>query len=502
MVAVNRRFLRSLHEEHLEEISSLYERRIGLLDDVEIDEEDIVDLEARLEAHLDALVVGAEPALELCAERALECDAGELFAALCVILRQGRQDLFEATLARFEREDDEGEPAAAAEDEDEDDEPSIEVRVATAKTELGVESPEDEEDDQTSGAEDEDDQTAREDDEDDDPLPLTPAQALADALCAEGPLSWQSMLERLLEQGTPPVVAAIARMMAVRGLRVGPKVVAAAERLGPGAPMATVLWALGRARERSSSPLLGRWAQQLEREEAAIATLALLRFGDPSVLDFVLRLVPTHAWATSLLAIAGGPSAAPAIQARLARAEVGAEEIIAAGLFGEPSMVPRLLELLEGTPEAAAAALYLVTGAPVFETVIETVEEDETLPNGEPDPRNRIEVNRLAHDPALWRQWWSAHGKAFVPGRRHRLGRLASPEVLAQTLQCFVLRRPVRQLAAEEVGLRYWPRRDLDVDQWAGPRRAALAGLVSLRQSNAVIARADGAWVFAQALQR
>src|SRR5690606_24877313 len=131
MVAVNRRFLRSLHEEHLEEISSLYERRIGLLDDVEIDEEDIVDLEARLEAHLDALVVGAEPALELCAERALECDAGELFAALCVILRQGRQDLFEATLARFEREDDEGEPAAAAEDEDEDDEPSIEVRVAT-----------------------------------------------------------------------------------------------------------------------------------------------------------------------------------------------------------------------------------------------------------------------------------------------------------------------------------------------------------------------------------
>ena len=49
----------------------------------------------------DALVVGAEPALELCAERSLEGDAGELFGALCVFFRQGRQDLFEAALARF-----------------------------------------------------------------------------------------------------------------------------------------------------------------------------------------------------------------------------------------------------------------------------------------------------------------------------------------------------------------------------------------------------------------
>ncbi|MCX4241406.1 hypothetical protein [Paraliomyxa miuraensis] len=508
---MSRRFLRSLHEEHLEEIGSLYERRIGLLDDVEIDHDDLVDLESRLEAHLDALVVGAEPALELCAERALEADPGELFGALCVFLRQGRQDLFEAALARFEDGDDD-EPSPA-DDPDDDDEPPMEQLVASAKAELGVGDPDDPDanDDEAVPSGEDDDEVdpdaaaAADDDDDDEPFAPTPAQALADALCADGPPSWQPFFERLLEPGNPAVVAAIARMMAVRGLRVGPKVVAAADRLEPGPALSTVLWSLGRARERTASPLLGRWAQRLRGDEAAIATLGMLRSGDPSILDFVLRLVPTHAWAVSLLAITGGPAVAPVLQSRLERTEVSAEDIIAAGLFGEPSMVPRLLDLLEGSPEATTQALYLITGAPVVETVVEPVEEAGvlgTLANGEPDPRDRVEVQRLAHDPAPWRQWWSANANALPSGRRHRLGRLASPEVLGQTLHRFVLRRFVRQLAAEELGLRYAPQRDLDVDQWVGPQRAALAGLSALRQSHAVIARADGAWVLGQALLR
>ncbi|MCA9654384.1 MAG: hypothetical protein KC501_30970 [Myxococcales bacterium] len=503
---MNRRFLRSLHEEHLEEISALYERRIGLLDDTEIDHDDILGLEARIEAHLDALVVGAEPALELCAERSLEGDAGELFGALCVFFRQGRQDLFEAALARFAPEDEEAEaePPPAADDEDDEPQPPLAELLAAAMAELQVAAAEDEEGESDQGAEAEDAPREEDDDEEQDDGP-TPEQALGDALAAEGPPSWQSLFERLLEQAPSPVVAGLARAMAVRGIRMGPKVVAAAERLGPGPAMAELLWSLGRARERTSPPLLSSWARRLDQDEAAVATLGLLRFGDPSILDFVGRVVPTHPWALSLLAIAGGPSVGPVIAARLARAEATAEEIVAAGLFGDPALVPELLERLEGEhPEAAAQALYLVTGAPIFETVIETVveaDERELLPNGEPDPRDEVSVERLAQDPALWRQWWSEHQGAFASGRRHRLGRLASPEALALTLDAYVLRRPVRQLAAEELGLRYLPQRDLDVDQWARLRHAAHAGVSSLR-SDAVIARADGMWVFARAIQR
>lgn len=506
MGVVNRAFLRSLYEEHLEEIAALYERRFALLDDTEIDHEDIADLEARLEAHLDALVVGGEPALQLCAERALDADAGELFGALCLMCRQGRYDLFEAALVRFEDEEQDEQPLSppSPESSEDDDELPLAEMLAALASELKVESPSDEdEDDEPGEDQDEDEDDDEEDEDEQDP---SPAQALGDALSTEGPVAWQGKLVALLEQGPPSVVAAVARMAAARGLRIGPAIVAAAPRVGSGPSMVAVLWALGRTREREAVSLLSDWARALEREQAPVATLALLRFGDPAMLDFLARAAPTHPWALSMLAIAGGPAVAPIILARLARPEATAEEIVAAGLFGDPVVVSPLLGMLEGPqPEAVVQALHLVTGAALFETVLEPVVEVdamEPLPNGEPDPRDHVEVQRLSHDPEAWAQWWSEHASAFTAGRRYRLGQLASPEVLGATVHRFVLSRAVRQLAADEVGLRYGPQRDLDVDQWAPQQQAALAGLPALRDADAVIARSDGAWVFARALLR
>ncbi|MEX1362114.1 MAG: hypothetical protein AB1Z98_03260 [Nannocystaceae bacterium] len=503
---MNRAFLRSLHEEHLEEIAALYERRFALLDDTEIDHEDIADLEARLEAHLDALVVGGEPALQLCAERALDADAGELFGALCLLCRQGRYDLFEAALVRFEDEEHEGQPpppAAPESSEDDEDELPLAEMLSALASELKVESPPDEDEDEDEPGDDEEDE---DEDEDEDEQGPSPAQALGDALCTEAPVAWQGKLVALLEQAPSSVVGAVARMAAARGLRIGPAIVAAAPRVGSGPSMAAVLWALGRTREREAVSLLSDWARALQRDEAPVATLALLRFGDPAMLDFLARAASTHSWALSMLAIAGGPTVAPIIHARLARPEATAEEIVAAGLFGDPVVVAPLLGMLGGShSEAVVEALYLVTGAALFETVLEPVVEVdamEPLPNGEPDPRDHVEVQRLSQDPEAWTQWWSEHASAFTAGRRYRLGQLASPEVLGATVHRFVLSRAARQLAADEVGLRYWPQRDLDVDQWAPQQQAALAGLPALRDGDAVIARSDGAWVFARALMR
>jgi hypothetical protein len=58
-------FETELYQEHLEEVSFLYELRLTLFDDPEITWLDISDFEERFEAHIDALVVGEGPAFYL-----------------------------------------------------------------------------------------------------------------------------------------------------------------------------------------------------------------------------------------------------------------------------------------------------------------------------------------------------------------------------------------------------------------------------------------------------
>ena len=85
-------FETELYQEHLEEASFLYEQRLTLFDDPEITWLDIADFEERFEAHIDGLVVGEEPALNVCKTQAMEGDFGELHAAVRVFCRQNRLD--------------------------------------------------------------------------------------------------------------------------------------------------------------------------------------------------------------------------------------------------------------------------------------------------------------------------------------------------------------------------------------------------------------------------
>ena len=83
-----RAFQIDLYLEHLEEAAFLYEQRKVLRKNAEFSWRAIADFEERLEAHIDALVVGAGLALEICRKRAVEGEPGELFAAVCVLCRQ------------------------------------------------------------------------------------------------------------------------------------------------------------------------------------------------------------------------------------------------------------------------------------------------------------------------------------------------------------------------------------------------------------------------------
>ncbi|WP_419656863.1 hypothetical protein Dvar_59880 [Desulfosarcina variabilis str. Montpellier] len=97
MVTTIRQFNIELYQEHLEEASFLYGQRLSLLNDPEITWKDIGEFEERFEAHIDALIVGEDLALEVCRTQAKEGDFGELHAAVRVFCRQNKgNDVAEA----------------------------------------------------------------------------------------------------------------------------------------------------------------------------------------------------------------------------------------------------------------------------------------------------------------------------------------------------------------------------------------------------------------------
>ena len=94
-----------LYQEHLEEASFLYEQRLGLLHDPEIAWWDVGNFEDRLEAHIDALVVGDQLALDVCKDQAKGGDFGELFGAVCVFCRQKKGALLAEVLQTLDYDD-------------------------------------------------------------------------------------------------------------------------------------------------------------------------------------------------------------------------------------------------------------------------------------------------------------------------------------------------------------------------------------------------------------
>lgn len=108
-----RQFNVELYQEHLEEASFLYEQRLAYLHDPEVNWPDLRDWEDRFEAHIDALVVGGELALDVCRQKAATGDTGEIHAALCVLCRQDRKDDAFAALGALDPTDQEALRAAA-----------------------------------------------------------------------------------------------------------------------------------------------------------------------------------------------------------------------------------------------------------------------------------------------------------------------------------------------------------------------------------------------------
>jgi len=445
MATSPRAFLIELYREYLEEASFLYEQRLALLDDPEISWKDLGEFEERFEAHIDGLMVGEELAVEVCMERAEEGDFGELHAAVRVFCRRNRMDLVLRVLEGLEPED------------------------------------------------------------------ADKGNAVANALKDELPGEWQGkFIEMLSERGDDPksvfVLAAVfghRRMGAtVELLNAMPK--------APDSVLPKVLRALGRLRDRDSQDGLVRYLRHEDDLVRETAALAVLRAGNRDFLDQIREQARGGRSLIIPLGLAGDRSALEILSGAAWTGQSKAEIPIAMGLLGDVAAVPKLLSSLEDpeAAESAALALQIITGAQLDEEVFvpDEVDEDELSeeerekwkagerpmrPDGRPFGTT---VQRLSADPGRWRKWWAANGSRFDPNVRYRKGKPFSPACLLETLESEKSPRFVRQMAYEELVIRY----DIDVpfetDMPVAQQVRALALLSDRSRGDRF---RDGAWYFA-----
>jgi hypothetical protein len=244
----------------------------------------------------------------------------------------------------------------------------------------------------------------------------------------------------------------------------------------------------------------------------AAASLALLRIGEQKAVEYFLAAAGENSWVRIPQAISSGSSAVPIILDMARSGQADPDTLLALGLLGESSAVELLLAKLTGDHAAPAVlALNLLTGAELYERVFipEEVDEDELFPEElelyrqegkvptKPDGTPYGEwVTRLSQNPASWNEWWGLSRQRFAPGVRYRNGKPFSPASLLENMQHEKSPYRIRQLAYEEMVIRY------DVDF---PFEANLLVNEQLRilndMGNWVAANAghfqNGAWYFA-----
>jgi uncharacterized protein (TIGR02270 family) len=432
MATSTRTFLIELYEEYLEEASFLYEQRLSLLQNPEISWKKIGDFEERFEAHIDGLVVGGDLGIEVCKRRVEEGDFGELHAALRVFCRQNRKELVSAILKELDLEDAE------------------KVRAAR------------------------------------------------DALKYELPTSWYDDFWGLAEvkASLVPILLSVFGYRRANVAKDLPRIVLEA----PSSSLPHVIWACGRLRETDTCPEL---RMHLEHEDEAVqvaAAVALLRHGNTAAFEHCVRSIPHSCWAFVPLGLAGSRRTVEQLLEVACKNGANNDLLIALGLLGDVSAIPTLLSCL-GKPNvasSAAVALQLIGGAGFFETVFipEQIDEDELF-EGEreemkggqvPTPLGGksfgTTVTRLSQKVEDWQNWWAENESSFNHQLCYRCGKPSSPECLVEVLMSDWVPHNIRNLAYEELVIRYGMDVPFEADMFVAGQQKALEQIALWVEAN------------------
>lgn len=106
-------FRKDLYSEHMDEASFLYENRLSWLRDEEVSWLDLEELDVRMDAHLDALVVGGQVAVDLCQASLEEAEPGLLHIIVRLYCRLREISLLAGVWKKLDFNDEEKSKAIA-----------------------------------------------------------------------------------------------------------------------------------------------------------------------------------------------------------------------------------------------------------------------------------------------------------------------------------------------------------------------------------------------------
>lgn len=346
---------------------------------------------------------------------------------------------------------------------------------------------------------------------------LDPAQgermkAVIDAVKDELPVGWDHEVIQMLSGEERKLVLIAAEVAGYRRLPAGSGLLRGLEGNDPEtAPI--LIWALGRLRERNASAWLSdHFAAKEDESVCFFSALALLRMGEPQILDQCSRLATTQNWPTLLLGLGGDRSTVPFLLENSSQDEEGLNGSLALGLLGDISAIEPLLSHLVDPKmaESSALALNLITGAEIYEEVFipEEIDEDElfeeerekfkqgqvpTRLDGKPFG---ITITRLSQNSDEWHKWWSKNRSLFKHDVRYRNSRPYSPACLLENLESEKSPRRIRKLAYEELVIRYGVDFPFETDMPVAQQKKVLGDIAKWVQASIGRFR-EGAWYFA-----
>jgi hypothetical protein len=242
------------------------------------------------------------------------------------------------------------------------------------------------------------------------------------------------------------------------------------------------------------------------------ALRALLFHGDERAIQQCYPAAQTEDWPHLAMGLAGDRQAVTILRREIEDGRGTRNTVVALGLLGHLSTVRALATLLssEELGGSAAEALHWITGAPLYEDVFvpDPVDERELfererevwLETGEPPRRldgrpYGSEVHRLSRDPAAWHQWLVDHAAEFDRHLRYRRGQPYSPQQLLDCLLAPTVPIEWRQLAYEELVVRYGCPEPFEADSYVVDQLASLKRIAGwLRENEAAFEASRGAF--------
>jgi uncharacterized protein (TIGR02270 family) len=398
-------FLVELYQEYLSEASFFYERRRNAIRKPESIWIDLAELENRLEAQLDGLMVGADLALEVCRQQVEKGDFGELYAALCVFCRHRRMDLVKEVFDRL----------------DPDDVKKIEAVGDAIKHEAPAEWR---------------DQLVQTLNADASPAKVKVIARVVGWRRWEATAELSAALNRTAQFCLPDILWAFGRS------KVPSRTTAPFELLNDHDEVICFAAALALLR-RGEPQALGFLLRKLALHTWPCLPVALA--GGISTGQSLLRHASVGKVSEDLLiavGLIGIPTAVPYLIAQ----------------FATPELAP-----------VAAVALQTITAANLWENVFvpDVVDEDELFDH-EKEHRGPAggavrsdgkvfggNERRLSLDPQKWNKWWSAKSQQYDPTYCYRHGELISPQAALACLESDETPNRVRALMVEEIAIRY-----------------------------------------------